>query len=377
MKVRAAVLSEMGLPAPYATSRPVRIETLQLDEPGPGEVLVRIAAAGLCHSDLSIVNGDRPRPMPMALGHEAAGIVEARGPGVGDLVRGDHVALVFVPSCGHCLPCMEGRPALCEPAVVANTAGTLVGGDRRLHRQDGATVNHQVGVSCFAEYAVVARGTLVKIDRELPLDLAAVFGCAVLTGVGAVMNSGRVPLGASVAIVGLGGVGLSALLGAVACGARQIVAIDTLESKLELARSLGATQAFNASDPELIAQVKSVSGGGVEYAFEMASSVDALAVAYKITRRGGTTVTASLPNPDHYLPLQAVNLVAEERTLKGSYLGSAVPARDIPHYVALYRAGRLPVDKLITSRIALDDINAGFDRLASGEAVRQVIVFEH
>lgn len=377
MKIRAAVLDAMGRPRPYSQSRPVTVESVELDDPGPGEVLVRIAAAGLCHSDLSIVNGDRPRPMPMVLGHEAAGIVEEVGSGVTDLKRGDHVALVFVPSCGHCIPCMEGRPALCEPGAQANTAGTLVGGHRRLHRPDGTPLNHQVGVSCFAEYAVVARGTLVRIDPDLPLDVAALFGCAVLTGVGAVINCGRVALGSTVAVVGLGGVGLSALLGAHACGAREIVAIDNLDDKLELARGLGATHAFNANDPDLVARVKELTRGGVDYAFEMASSVDALAHAYKITRRGGTTVTASLPNPNHHFSLPAVNLVAEERTLKGSYLGSAVPARDIPHYISLYHAGRLPVDRLVSGRMSLDEINGGFEQLATGEAVRQVIVFPH
>lgn len=375
MEIRAAVLNEMGRPRPYSQTRPVSVETVDLDPPGPGEVLVKIAAAGLCHSDLSIINGDRPRPMPMVLGHEAAGIVEEVGPGVSDLRRSDHVALVFVPSCGQCVPCMEGRPALCEPGGQANTAGTLVGGQRRLRRRDGTELYHQVGVSCFAEYAVVARGTVVKIDPDLSLDLAALFGCAVLTGVGAVINCGRVPLGSSVAVIGLGGVGLSALLGAKACGVRTLVAIDTLDEKLELARALGATHTFNANDPDLVAQVRGATIGGVEYAFEMASSVDALAQAYQITRRGGTTVTASLPHPAHYFRLPAVNLVAEERTLKGSYLGSAVPARDIPHFISLYRSGRLPVDELVTARMTLDDINLGFERLAGGQEVRQVIVF--
>jgi alcohol dehydrogenase len=375
MRMRAAVLNRMGTPLPYADTRPVAIEHIELDGPGPGEVLVRIRAAGLCHSDLSIINGDRPRPLPMVLGHEAAGVVEECGAGVTDLARGDHVALVFVPSCGHCLPCMEGRPALCEPGAAANGAGTLIGGQRRLHRNDGSALNHQVGVSCFAEFAVVARGTLVKIDPDLPAEIGAVFGCAVLTGVGAVINCARVPLGATVALVGLGGVGLAALLGASACGARRIVAIDPLPAKRDLALALGATQAFDAADPDLVAQVKAATGGGVDYAFEMASSVDALALAYQITRRGGTTVTASLPNPAHHFPLPAVNLVAEERTIKGSYLGSAVPARDIPRYVALYQAGRLAVDRLVTRRIPLEAINEGFDRLARGEEVRQVIVF--
>lgn len=375
MRIRAAILDAMQRPRPYEQSRPISIETVVLDSPGPGEVLVKIAAAGLCHSDLSIINGDRPRPMPMVLGHEAAGIVEEVGPGIADLQRGDHVALIFVPSCGHCAPCMEGRPALCEPGAAANGAGTLVGGHRRLHRADGSLLNHQIGVSCFAEYAVVARGTLVKIDPELPLDIAALFGCAVLTGVGAVINSAQVKLGGTVAIVGLGGVGLSALLGAHAAGARQIIAIDALDAKLDLARALGATHTFRADDPDLVAEVKMITGGGVEAAIEAASSVAALESAYKITRRGGTTVTCSLPNPAHTFKLQAVNLVAEERTLKGSYLGSGVPSRDIPHFIALYLAGRLAVDRLVTHRIGLDEINLGFDRLSDGTAVRQVIVF--
>ena len=375
MKIRAAILDRMELPRPYAQTRPISVETVQLDAPGPGEVLVKIAAAGLCHSDLSIINGDRPRLMPMALGHEAAGVVEEVGPGLTDLQRGDHVALIFVPSCGHCLPCMEGRPALCEPGAAANGAGTLVGGQRRLHRADNSQLNHQVGVSCFAEYAVVMRGSLVKIDPELPLDIAALFGCAVLTGVGAAINAAQLKLGSSMAVVGLGGVGLSALLGAVAAGARQIVAIDLLPGKLELARALGATDTFRADDPDLVAQVKAATGGGVEVAIEAASSVAALDRAYKITRRGGTTVTCSLPPPSHTFNVPAVHLVAEERTLKGSYLGSSVPARDIPHYIALYRAGKLAVDKLVTHRLALDAINLGFDRLAEGSAVRQVIVF--
>ena len=375
MKIRAAILDRMESPRPYAQTCPVSVETVELDPPGPGEVLVKIAAAGLCHSDLSIVNGDRPRPMPMALGHEAAGSVEELGPGITDLQRGDHVALVFVPSCGHCLPCMEGRPALCEPGAAANGACTLVGGQRRLHRADNSLINHQVGVSCFAEYAVVKRGTLIKIDPELPLDIAALFGCAVLTGVGAVINSAQLKLGATMAVVGLGGVGLSALLGAVAAGARQIIAIDALPGKLALAHALGATHTFRADDPDLVSQVKAATGGGVEVAIEAASSVAALEVAYKITRRGGTTVTCSLPPPSHTFNVPAVNLVAEERTLKGSYLGSSVPARDIPNYIALYQAGRLAVDKLVSHRLGLDDINLGFDRLADGSAVRQVIMF--
>ena len=374
MKIRAAVLNAIGARAPFAESKPLVIEEVDLEGPGHGEVLVRIAAAGLCHSDLSVINGDRPRPMPMALGHEAAGVVEALGAGVTDLQRGDHVVMVFVPSCGHCLPCSEGRPALCEPGAAANGAGTLLSGARRLSR-DGVPINHHLGCSAFAEYATVSRRSLVRIDPELPLDEAALFGCAVLTGVGAVVNTARVRAGASTAVIGLGGVGLASVLGAKAAGARHIVAIDLSDAKLELAKALGATHMFNAGNADCQEQVREATHGGVEYAFELAGSVRALELAYRITRRGGTTVPAGLPPPTATMALSPVNLVAEERTLKGSYIGTCVPSRDIPRYVDLYRQGKLAVNRLLTGKLKLDDINHGFDLLHEGRAVRQVIVF--
>jgi len=311
----------------------------------------------------------------MALGHEAAGIVEAVGEGVTDLEAGDHVVLVFVPSCGRCGPCAAGRPALCEPGAKANGAGTLLSGERRLafHAEP---VNHHLGVSAFAEHAVVARESCVKIDPNLPLELAALFGCAVLTGVGAVVNTAKVEPGQSVAVVGLGGVGLSAVLGARLAGARQIVAVDLSDDKLAFAVKLGATDAVNAAAPDAADQIRRISGGGVDVAFDMAGAVAALELAYAATARGGTTVTAGLPRPDSRLSLAPVTMVAEERTLKGSYIGSAIPLRDVPRYVALFRAGRLPVDRLLTHRLKLDDINEGFDRLREGIGVRQVVVFE-
>lgn len=373
MKVRAAVLHEMGRPKPYAESRPLAIEELDLDGPGEGEVLVRIAAAGLCHSDLSVIDGARPRPTPMALGHEAAGIVEEVGNGVADLLAGDHVVMVFVPSCGHCLPCAEGRPALCEPGASANAAGTLLSGARRI-RKGGATVNHHMGVSAFAERAVLSRRSLIKVDRSLPLEEAALFGCAVLTGVGAVINTARVVPGTTVAVVGLGGVGLNALLAAQLVGARRIVAIDLHDDKLALARQLGATDAFNAGSSDCVKEVHDALDGGVDYAFEMAGSVKAMDLCYRITRRGGTTVTAGLPHPDHRFELQQVSLVAEERTVKGSYIGSCVPLRDVPRYIGLYQQGRLPVDRLLSERVGFGGLNEAFDRLASGHTVRQVLV---
>jgi alcohol dehydrogenase len=373
MKVRAAVLEEMGAAHPYAESRPLKIEELDLDPPGPGEILVRIKAAGLCHSDLSVINGDRPRPMPMALGHEAAGIVEELGAGVTDLNVGDHVVLVFVPSCGHCMPCAEGRPALCEPGAAANGAGTLLHGVRRLKR-NGQAINHHLGCSAFATHATVSRNSAIRIDPELPLTEAALFGCAVLTGVGAVVNTAQVRAGSTVAVVGLGGVGLASVLGAVAAGARQVIAADLSDDKLVLAKSLGATHVFNAGAADAAEAIRQASHGGVDFAIEMAGSTRAFDLAYKITRRGGTTVTAGLPPPSATWPMPPVNLVAEERTIKGSYIGTCVPLRDLPRYVELYRGGRLPVNKLMTGTLALDDINRGFDLLHEGKAVRQVIV---
>src|SRR6195256_3787647 len=224
MKIKAAVLYAMDAKPPFAESCPLSVEEIDLAPPGPGEILVKIGAAGLCHSDLSVINKDRPRPMPMALGHEASGIVEELGEGVTDLQRGDHVVLVFVPSCGHCPPCAEGRPALCVPGAAANGAGTLLSGERRLTR-NGAEVHHHLGVSAFAQYATVSRRSLVKIDQELPFDEAAVFGWAVLTGVGAVINTAKVSAGSSVAVIGLGGVCFRSLPGAIAVGARRVVAI--------------------------------------------------------------------------------------------------------------------------------------------------------
>ena len=373
MKIKAAVIRQIGLPQPYAQSRPLQIEAVDLDAPGEREVLVRVKAASLCHSDLSTINGDRPRQMPMVLGHEAAGEIVECGPGVHDLKPGDHVVMVFAPSCGECIACQEGHPGRCEPGQKANGAGTLLGGSIRLS-QNGQPVYHHVGVSAFAEYAVVNRGSLVKIDASLPFDEAALFGCAVLTGVGAALNTAQVFPGARVGVVGLGGVGLNALFGAKVAGASRIVALDIHDDKLELAKQLGATDTVNAKDADAIQKVKDLTNGGVDFGLEMAGSVQAMELAYRITRRGGTTVTAGLPHPDARWQLQHVNLTAEERTVKGSYVGSCVPPRDMPRYIDLYRKGMLPVNKLMSDHIALEQINEGFDNLASGHTVRQIVM---
>ncbi|MFZ4757873.1 MAG: zinc-dependent alcohol dehydrogenase family protein [Burkholderiaceae bacterium] len=374
MKMRAAVLREIGLPAPYADSRPLSIEEVELAAPGPGELRVKIHAAGLCHSDLSAINGDRPWPVPIVPGHEAAAEVIEVGSAVLDVKVGDHVVLIFRPSCGVCPDCSVGRPALCGPGGESNGTGSLLGGYKRLSLPTGGVLNHHLGCAAFAEYATVSRRSVVPIDPSLPWEQAALFGCAVLTGAGAVFNTARIEAGARTAVVGLGGVGFSSLLAAVAAGARDVVAVDRLPAKLELAKQLGATHVFDARDPDVIAQVKAATGGGVDYAFEMAGVVPALELAYRITRRGGTTVTAGLPNPAANWPLQAVSLIAEERTLKGSYIGSCVPSRDVPRFVAMFKGGRLPVDRLLSERVRLEDINPALDRLARGESIRQVIL---
>lgn len=373
MKIRAAVLESIGAPAPYAQSQPLKIREVELDPPGEGEVLIRIKAAGLCHSDLSVISGDRPRPVPMVLGHESAGEVAECGPGVTDLKPGDRVIMVFMPSCGCCVPCAEGRPALCEPGAAANGAGTLLSGARRLH-MGGTAVNHHIGVSCFSEYAVVSRRSCVKLEADISDAEAALFGCAVLTGVGAVINTARLQAGTTAAVLGLGGVGFSALLAAVASGARDVIAIDLNESKLALARELGATATINATDPEAEQKIKALTRGGVDCAFEMAGAIPAMELAWKITRRGGSTVTAGLPHPDKRFAFSPAQLVGEERTLRGSYIGSAVPARDIPRYVQMYQRGKLPVNRLMGEQLVLEDINRGFDRMASGAALRDVIL---
>lgn len=373
MKTRAAVLREMGSAEPYAETKPIAIETLELSEPKTNEVLIKIGAAGLCHSDLSVINGSRPRPMPMVLGHEAAGKVIELGPDVTDFEKGDHVVCTFIPSCGHCIPCKEGRPALCENGAASNEKGEMLTGGFRIQSEDNQTMYHHLGISGFAEYAVVSTNSIVKVDKDIPFEKVAIFGCAVITGIGAVINTANISAGSTVAVVGLGGIGLNAILGARLAGASEIIALDINEDKFELAKSLGATAVFNSGDDNVVENVKAYASGGVNYAFETAGVVPAMEVAYQITKRGGTTTTTGLPDPKHNFSFPQVTLAAEERTVKGSYVGSCVPERDIPRFVNLYKQSRLPVDQLLTDTISLEEINEGFDRLARGEAARLVV----
>ncbi len=375
MKIRAAVLREMGRARPYAQSKPLSLEEVALDDPGPGEVRVKVVAAGLCHSDLSVIDALRPRQMPVILGHEAAGIVDDLGPGVNGLRSGDHVVFSYVPLCGGCVPCLSGRPYLCEPGRRANANGTLLSGAHRLQGVDGSRVNHFLGVSAFSEYSIAAAVSLIKIDPSIPLEKAALFGCAVITGVGAVINTAGAKAGSSVAVFGLGGVGLSAVMGAQLAGCHPIVAIDVLEAKLALARRLGATHAINAQKQDSVAAIKELTGGGVHCALEAVGNARVLAQAYAATREGGKTIVIGLPSPQQVVEIPAASIVLEERTIHGSFMGSSVPQRDIPRLLALYQAGKLPVDLIYSREIALGEVNGAFDALAQGEVVRQVVRF--
>lgn len=371
MRITGAVLEKSGAEAPFASSRPFTVGELDLDPPGPGELLVRIEAAGICHSDLSVVDGNRVRPTPMLLGHEAAGIVEAAGEGVTDAAPGDRVVMTFLPRCGECDGCLTDGRLPCAPGTAANNAGTLVGGGIRLHRGRAGgvqDVHHHLGVSAFATHAVVSRSSVVRVDPDVPAEIAALLGCAVLTGGGAVLNAGRPAPGDRVIVVGLGGVGMAALLVAVALG-HEVIGVDAVDAKLDLARELGAAEALSPAE----AAERGIRSPVV---IEAAGAARAFETAVALTAPGGTTVTVGLPAPDARASISPLLLTAEARTIVGSYLGSAVPERDIPRYVDLWREGRLPLERLVSSRIRLDEIDAAMDRLATGGELRQLIVFD-
>jgi len=279
----------------------------------------------------------------------------------------------FVPICGECEYCTTGRSNICITAFRARATGALINGERRLSLE-GRPLHHTNGVSCYAEYMVACEDSVIVIDKDVPMVDAALFGCAVVTGVGAIINTAKIRPGATIGVVGLGGVGLCALLGGIVAGAGRIIAIDVADDKLGLARQLGATDTFNATDPDCIDKVVDATKGGVEYAFEVAGVVAAMQTAYAITRRGGMTVTSGLSQQEHTFKIPHAQLVVDERTIKGSYMGSSVVRQDVPKFIQLYKQGKLPVDKLRSGNIGLEELNKGFDKLAAGEAVRQMLV---
>ena len=373
MKIKAAILRTTLAQRPFSVSKPLSIEEVELDPPKRGEVLIKIKAVGLCHSDLVAITGERAKPMPIVIGHEAAGVVEEIGQDVQGFAEGDHVVPSYVASCGRCEMCSVGRPALCEPATIANANAVLKDGTTRL-RQGTTRIHHHSGVAGFAEYSVIPEEALVKIDKSVPFEHAALFGCGVVTGVGSVINTAQAKPGQFIAVVGLGGVGLSAVLAALAIGSGKVLALDLSEEKLAFARELGVHHALNAGYADVQAQISALTGGGVHIAIETAGSNHALQMAYDITRRGGTTVTAGMPGPEAEITLSHLKIAAEERSIKGSYMGSCVVKRDIPRYLNMFQNGSLPVDKLMSRSIEFDDLNAAMDRLADAKTIREVLV---
>lgn len=374
VEVRAAVLRQSGpvdSPPPFDQ---LSIEEVRLNAPSLGEIEVAIGAASICHSDLSVLTGHRPRQVPMVLGHEAAGVVERVGPGVTRFSPGDRVLLCFVPSCGHCPACLRSRPALCEIGGRANSAGELMTGRRPFQDAAGNSLFHHLGVSAFAERTVVAQESVVHLPEAVPLSDGAVFGCAVMTGVGAVVNTAKLAPGETVAIFGLGGVGLSAVLGALAAGAATIIGIDVRQEALDFATGLGADATLLAG-PDAVDAVRSLTGGGVDHAIDTTGAPSVMMQAYSATRLGGTATIVGLANPAQRVDFSPADIVATERTVKGSYMGTVKPERDIPWLVSLYQAGRLPIDKLIGDRLTVDQIPEGFRRLHTGVIGRQVVEF--
>jgi alcohol dehydrogenase len=368
MRIRGAVLEQLALDRPYAESAPLTVHDLELDPPGADELLVRIEAAGMCHSDLSVVDGSRVRPVPMLLGHEAAGVVLEAGAGVPDHAVGQRLVMTFLPRCGACEACATNGLTPCVPGSAANAAGTLMTGERRLSR-DGHPIHHHLGVSGFATHAVVDRRSVVPVPADVPPEVAALLGCAVLTGGGAVINAGRPRAGDTVIVVGLGGVGMAAVLTALSHDDVRVIGVDQLHTKLELARTLGAHEAYTPDDAR-------EAGLKAAVVIEAVGHPKAVETAVDLTAAGGRTVCVGLPRPDARINLSPLGFVAEGRSLIGSYLGSAVPSQEIPHFVGLWRAGRLPVESLVSSTITLDEVNSGMDELADGNAVRQIIRFD-
>jgi len=367
MKTQAAVLWEPG--------QPVEILEVDLAPPRTGEVLVEIAACGVCASDLHVVDGDLPEPLPLVLGHEAAGVVVETGPGVESLALGDHVVLALVPSCGECPECRRGRPNFCEVGARMAAEGTLADGTSRLS-SSGTMLHHFNSISSFAAHAVVPESAAVPIRADVPLDAVALIGCAVLTGYGAVVNTAGVEEGASVAVWGCGGVGTNIVQGARLAGASRIVAVDTRPEKLELARSLGATETVHAGEGvDVVAAVKDLTGGGPDYAFEAIGSERTIQQAWESARAGGTVVVVGLMPRGSSLTIDPWQFISE-KTLKGSFLGSARIRTDVPQLVALYHSGGLELDRLVSRKLPLTELPDALDRLRAGDVVRQVVVFD-
>jgi S-(hydroxymethyl)glutathione dehydrogenase/alcohol dehydrogenase len=369
MRMRRVVLREPG--------HAVAVEDVDLDPPKPGEVLVRIAAVGVCHSDVRLADGDLgPGKWPAVMGHEGAGVVEAVGDGITHVATGDHVALCFVPACRSCRYCLAGKPNLCVVVAEAGARGTLLDGTSRLHLPDGTTLQHGLRTACFAEYTVVAGGGAVAIPRELPLWQAALLGCGVVTGMGAVRNAARVQPGDAAAVIGCGGVGLQVIAGLRLAGAAPIVALDRVHEKLDLARSLGATHTIATStivDP--IAAIQELTEDGVDFAFEVVGRPETIRLAWDVTRPGGTAVVVGLAPDGVEASVPAIEFL-HDKSLRGTYYGSGDPAAELPRLAAMALAGELDLARVVSAVEPLSAVNAALDRLRSGEGARTVLIVD-
>jgi S-(hydroxymethyl)glutathione dehydrogenase/alcohol dehydrogenase len=355
-----------------ANDAPLELEEVRIDDPGPGEVLLKTAASGICHSDLHVIEGGLPVPPPCVLGHEPAGVVEAVGTGVTDFAPGDHVIGCLTAFCGVCRFCTGGRPYLCPTQFVGRPPDATP----RLAAADGTPLGQFANLSSFAEKMLCPERSLVKIRDDMPLDRASLIGCGVTTGLGAALNTVHIPAGASVVVIGCGGVGLAAVQGARIVGAGKIIAVDAQPWKFDVARKLGATDCIDATDGDPVAAVRDLTGGGADFVFECIGLVPTVQQAIAMTVRGGTSVLVGVVPISQLVPIPASDLTLQEKKVTGSYMGSNRFRFDMPKYVDFYLDGRLHLDEMISSRIPLEDVNAAFDRMRKGEVARQVIVFD-
>ena len=366
MRAKAAILYEAGTP--------LRFEEIEVAPPQAGEVLVRMYAGGVCHSDLHVMKGDLVMPMPIILGHEGSGVVEDIGAGVKSVKPGDHVIPIWRVSCGTCEYCTGGRPALCDIGTEMRFSGLMADGTTRFS-VGGEPVRHFTGVSSFSELSVMSEAAVLKIPKDFPLDKAAVLGCGVITGVGAVANGARVKMGSTVAVFGCGGIGLNAVQGARIVGARRIIAVDVAEQKLEYARTMGATHTVNAAEVDVVAAIKDLTDGrGVDYAFEAIGITETIEQAYAATKKMGTCVVIGVTRADVRVNINAHEMVYAEKTLTGSLYGSARPRIDLMHLMEMYHSGDLLLDELLTRTYPLAEINDAYEALERGEVARSLVL---
>ncbi|MGZ4176200.1 MAG: zinc-binding dehydrogenase [Solirubrobacteraceae bacterium] len=368
LPMRASVLRAPG--------RSPAVERVWLDPPGPGEVRVRVAAAGVCHSDVHLADGQLgDGRWPIVLGHEGAGVVDALGEGVTGVQEGDHVVFCLVASCGRCAACRTGQRTLCEPAGTQAIAGNLATGARRLRDADGGTLQHGMTIACFAEHAVVSADTVIPIPRDIPLWQAALLGCGVITGFGAVAHAAGVRIGERVAVIGCGGVGMQVIAAARLAGAGAIVAVDRRPEKLEHALRRGATHAVDASNGDAVAEIVALTGGGADYAFEVVGAAATIRLAWDALRAGGTAVVVGLAPQGVEVALPAIEFLSE-KSIVGSYYGTGDPAASLPRLVELVRSGRLELADMVSHLIELDGVADAMDRLRRGEGDRSIIVID-